>query len=74
MNIVQMTSILINPILAEYVLKEEEGIVVLILNSWSIVENTNIGVNHLIVTDEEDGWNVNSLLGIGSWDASLGWK
>lgn len=53
-----MFSILINSVLTENVLKEFECIVIWVLDGWCIIENTDIAVNHFIISDKKKGWDV----------------
>lgn len=64
LDIIEMLSVVLNVVGAEHVLEQIEGIVVLILDRGSIVENSNIRVVHLIVTDHENGRAVDGLLGV----------
>lgn len=73
-HIIQMFSMLINSIRSEHVLQEKEGVVVLVLDSWGIVEDTNVRVDHLVISDEEKGWDVNSLLTVLSSNSGGLWK
>lgn len=70
-HIVEMLSVLVNSVGAEHVLKEKEAIVVLVLDGRSIVEDTNVGVDHLVVSDEEDRRSVVRLLGVLGGDLGL---
>lgn len=51
--------------------QQQEAIVVLVLDTWSIVEDTDIRVNHLIITNEKECWDINWLFCVGSWDVGL---
>jgi len=73
-HIIQMFSMLINSIRSEHVLQEKEGVVVLVLDSWGIVEDTNVRVDHLVISDEEKGWDVNSLFTVLSSNSGGLWK
>ena len=73
MNIIKMTSIFINSIGAEQVFEEQETIVVLMFDSWGIVENTNIGVDHFIITNKQDSWDIDWFLSISGWNVCLSW-
>ena len=73
-NIIEMLSILVNSVFAEHVLEEQETVVVIILDTWGIVEDTNVGVDHLIISDEQKSWDINWLLGVQSWDIGGLWK
>jgi len=72
MNIVQMTSILINSVLTEQVLEQQEAVIVLVRSAWCIVEDTNIGIDHFVITNKEECWNEDWFLGVGSWNTSFG--
>lgn len=69
-HIVEVFSILIDSVGAEHVLEQIESIIVLVLERWSIVENTNIGVDHLVISDHKDSWDVDGSLGVLGWDVS----
>jgi len=71
MDIIEMFSMLVNSVVSEHVLHEGEGIVVLVFDSWSIVEDTNVGVDHLIISDHEKSWDVDCLFGVLGWDDRL---
>jgi len=73
-HIIQMFSMLINSIRSEHVLQEKEGVVVLVLDSWGIVEDTNVRVDHLVISDEEKGWDVNSLFTVLSSNSGGLWQ
>jgi len=47
------------------VLQQQEGIVVLVFNAGCIVEDSNVRVIHLIVTDKHQSGNINALVTIG---------
>jgi len=53
---------LINAIVTEHVLEEEECIIVGILDGGSIVEDTNVGVDHLVVSDEEKSGDIDGAI------------
>lgn len=55
-------------------LQEKEGVVVLVLDSWGIVEDTNVRVDHLVISDEEKGWDVNSFLTVLSSNSGGLWE
>lgn len=73
-DIVEMLGVLVNSVAAEHVLEEQEAVVVLILDAWGIVEDTNVRVDHLIISDEQKSWDVDWLLGVQSWDIGGLWK
>lgn len=73
-DIVEVLSMLVDSVSAEHVLEEQEAVVVLILDAWGIVEDTNVGVDHLVISDHQKSWDVNWLLGVQSWDVGGLWK
>jgi len=73
-DIIEMLSMFVDSVFAEHVLEEQETVVIFILDTWSIVEDTNVGVDHFIVSDEKKSWDVNWLLGVQSWDVGGLWK
>jgi hypothetical protein len=62
LHIVKMASVLVNAVATEHVLEKEEWVVVSILDRGSIIEDTNVGVNHLIISDEEKSGNIDGSL------------
>ncbi len=64
LDIIEMLGVLIDPVRAEHVLQEKEAIVVLVLDGGSVVEDTNVGIDHLIVAGEEHSRDVDRLLGV----------
>jgi len=54
-----MTGVLVNAVVTEHVLEEEEGIVVGILDGGGVIEDSDVGVDHLVVSDEEESRDVN---------------
>ena len=65
-HIVEVTGILVDSVGTEKVLEEQESIVVFVLHRWCIIEDTNVGVDHLVVSDEEKSGDVDSFLGVGA--------
>lgn len=61
-SVVKVNSVLVDAVVANHMLEESEGIVVWVLDAWSIEEDTNVGVVHLIISHHEEGWNVNALV------------
>jgi len=51
-DIVEMFGVLVDSKRTKYVLKKQESVVILVLNARSIIENSDIGVVHLIITNE----------------------
>lgn len=58
---VTVLSVLVNSIASDHVLHKEEGVVVWVLSAWGIEEDTNICVDHLIISHHEEGWNIDTL-------------
>lgn len=71
LDVVEMLSMLVNTVGSKNVLEKQECVVVLVLDGGGVVEDTDVRVVHLVITDEEQGWRVNSLVGV-SLDASGG--
>lgn len=72
--VVEVLSMLVDSVGSEHVLQEEETVVVLVLDAWSVVEDTDITIVHLIISDEEDGWDVDSLIGVLGWNGGVLWE
>jgi len=72
--VVEMLGMLINSVRTEHVLQEKETVVVLVLDTWGIVEDTNVTVVHLIVSDEEDSWDINGFIGVLSGNSCELWE
>ena len=72
--VVEVLSMLVDSVGSEHVLQEEETIVILVLDTWSIVEDSDVTVVHLIISDEENGWDVDSLFGVLGWDSCVLWE
>jgi len=70
LDIVEVLGVLINSVGAKHVLKQEESKVVLILYARSIIEDTDVAIVHLIVTDHEHAGVVNIFLTVGSHSAA----
>ena len=65
LSIVKMLSILLDIVVTNHMLQELEGVVVLVARGRGIVEDTNVGVVHLIVTHHEESGNVDAWVGVG---------
>ena len=65
LDIVEVLSMLVDAVLAEHVLEEEETVVVGILDAGGVVEHTNVGVDHLVVSDEQESGDVDGALSTG---------
>lgn len=51
--------------ISEHMLKEEETVVIGVVESRCIVEDSHIRVNHLVITNEEKGRCIYSILTVG---------
>mmetsp|Transcript_84400 Transcript_84400/g.116642 ORF Transcript_84400/g.116642 Transcript_84400/m.116642 type:complete len:304 (-) Transcript_84400:533-1444(-) len=75
LDIVDMLGMLVNLVAAEHSLKKEEAVEVFMLPARSIVEYTDAGVDHFIVTDKEEtrviDWRLSVFdrLIVGSWES-----
>jgi hypothetical protein len=65
LDVVEVLSVLVDSVGAEHVLEEQERVVVLVLDAGSVVEDTNVRVVHLVITDEEQRRSVDSRVGVG---------
>lgn len=65
-GIVAMLSVSVNSVVSDHVLHQEECVVVWVLSSWSIKEDTDIGVVHLVISHHEKGWNVDTFVSSSS--------
>lgn len=54
LSVVEVLGVLVNSVRAEDVLEESEGVVVLVVHRGGIVEHSDVGVVHLIVSHEEE--------------------
>ena len=66
LSIVEVLGIPLDVVVADDVPHELEGVVVLIVDAWSIVEDTNVGVVHLVVTHHEKRGSVDTLIAVGT--------
>ena len=62
LRIVEMSGVLLDVVVTDNVLHQLEGVVVLVVDTWSIVEDTNVGVIHLVVTHHKERGSVDALL------------
>jgi len=67
-DIIEMFSVLINSVSTEHVLHEGESEEILVSDAWSIIEDTNVRVDHLIISDHEKSWDVDWSLGVLGWN------
>ena len=44
------------------------------LDTWSIVEDSDVTVVHLIISNEENGWDVDGLIGVLGWNSCVLWE
>ena len=70
---VDVLSMLIDSVVAEHPLEELEAPVVFILHTRSVIEDADVGIVHLIVTDEQQSWGVDWLLSISTRSISSLW-
>ena len=70
LNIIEVFSMLVDSEGTKHVFQKEESIVVLMLNARSVVEDSNVRVVHLIVTNEHKSWDVHVLVQVGSSSSS----
>ena len=70
---VNVLSMLVNSVIAEHPLKELEAPIVFILHSRSVIEDADIGIVHLIVTNEEESWSIDWLFSISTRSISSLW-
>lgn len=62
LSVIEVLSMLVNSVRTEDVLEESEGVVVLIVHRGGVVEHSNVGVVHLIVSNEHERRSENSFL------------
>jgi hypothetical protein len=74
MDIIQVFCILIDSIRSKHIFKEQEWIIILMLNWWCIIENCYIWIIHFIISNHEKSWNVNGSVSIQGWNISVFWK
>jgi hypothetical protein len=61
LSIVEMLVVLLDIVVTDHRLQELEGVVVLVVDAGSIVENTDVGVVHLVITHHEQRGSVDCL-------------
>jgi len=66
LDIVKVLSVLVNAVVTEHVLQKKEAIVVSVLNAGGVVEHTNVGVDHLVISNKEKSRDVDGFLRVGS--------
>ena len=62
LRVIKMGSVFVNSVGAHHALEKQERVVVWVLDGWGIVEDTNVGVIHLVVTDHHQGWAIDALI------------
>lgn len=60
-----MLGVLLDVEVTKDVLEEEEAVVVGVSESWRVVEDSNIRVNHFVVTDEKERRSIDCSLAVG---------
>jgi len=70
-DIIEVLSVLVDSVGAEHVLEESKGVEVLILGGRGIVEHSDVGVVHLIISDHEQAWHIDWLLGVHGIDRGV---
>jgi hypothetical protein len=73
LRIIQMSGMEIKSEVAEHMFQQKETEVILVLDGWGIVEDTDIGVDHLI-SDLKKGWDINRFFSVLSWGLGGLWK
>jgi hypothetical protein len=73
-GIIQVFSMLIDSVGAEHVLEEQEGVEVLVLSRWGIIEDSNVWVDHLIISHEENWWSIDWLVSTSESSSGGLWK
>lgn len=66
LDIVQVLGMLVDSVGAEDILEQEEREVVLVLDAGGIVEDADVAIVHLVVTDEKHAGVVDVLLAVGA--------
>lgn len=71
-NIVDVLAVLLDLVVTDHVAQKLEGVVVLVVDGWSIVEDIAVGVVALIISHEEKSWDVDALIIVGTARTSFG--
>merc|ERR1711885_19272 len=71
-NIVDVLAVLLDLVVTDHVAQKLEGVVVLVVDGWSIVEDIAVGVVALIISHEEKSWDVDALIVVGTARTSFG--
>ena len=73
-NIVQVLGVVLDVVVAKDVLEKLEGMEVWVGIAWGIIEDSDVGVDHLVISGEEKSWGIDGSLGVvdlsrsGLWD------
>ena len=70
LNIIEVFSMLVDSEGAKHVFQKEESIVVLMLDARGVVEDSDVRVVHLIITNEHKSWDVHVLVQVGASSCS----
>ena len=58
LHVVEMSSVFVDSKFSKDILKKQEAIVVRVLYGRGVIEDADIAVHHLVVSDEEESWDV----------------
>jgi len=62
LGIIEMLGVLLDVVVSDHVSQELERVVILVVDRWGIVEDTNVNVVHLVVSHHQQRWCVNTRL------------
>jgi len=62
LSVIEVLSVLLDIIISNHVSQKLEGVVVLMVDGRGIIEDTDVGVVHLVITHHEESWNVDALV------------
>ena len=62
LDIVEMLSVLLDIVVTDHVSEKLEGVVVFVVDGGSVIEDTNVGVVHLVVTHHKQRGSVDALV------------
>ena len=71
LGVVKMLIVLLDFVVADHLLEELEGVVILVVDAWGIVENADVGVVHLVVTHHEQCGSVDAFVTVGALGSRL---
>jgi len=60
--VIEVLGVLVDSVASEDVLEESEGVVVFVVDRGGVVEDSNVGVVHLIISDKEERRGVDALI------------